>query len=652
MLHSFIIEGVSPMYHTKKIGIFISHIFGSFQSQLCQGIIDKASEFGYTAEIFSSTDGEDVGSYSLGETSILRIPNFDEFSGICFASGTYLLASLKDTIAETLRRTCTCPIIEITQSDASFPHIELDNDTAAGQLTEHMITTHHHRRICYLGSSAEPQFSEKRFYHYQSAMKKHHLPVSETDYYFCDYEYPSIETALDYFLQTGKPDSIICYNDRMAISLVDVIYKHGYRIPEDIAVAGFDNLEIGQNILPALTTVTFPIYEMGQKAMALLLDAIKALPLPDTSVTMAEPLYHDSCGCTRKKSKPLHLYECQLMERINTLENSMLNDIKMDSTLCSVRDLEEGMDLLEKFMPRIGNCMELYICLYQNWDSIPSHIQEITSTQEENDDKDILIMPFACQNGKRLHKCSFKKKEILPDYIYANSHSSYIYSPLFFGDREFGYVALSYQDNQLSYQFDFLTWIVNVSRMLRNICEARQTSLLVNRLEDIYTKDDLTGLYNRQGFRMLADSLLDEAGKSNSPLLTMVFDLDGLKTINDTFGHLEGNFAIQVLGHALNHINQKNMIIARMGTDAFYLLALGLTEADAREIALNINKYLDNYNQLHTKKYYICASSGYALKNVGDTTDLQELFDDADQKMYEEKKSKKKVILKNMQFIP
>ncbi len=79
-----------------------------------------------------------MGNYSLGESSILRIPNYDEFSGICFASGTYLLPSLKEHIAETLRQKCTCPIIEITQSDAVFPHITLDNNKAAAQLTEHI----------------------------------------------------------------------------------------------------------------------------------------------------------------------------------------------------------------------------------------------------------------------------------------------------------------------------------------------------------------------------------------------------------------------------------------------------------------------------------------------------------------------------------
>ena len=107
-----------------------------------------------------------------------------------------------------------------------------------------------------------------------------------------------------------------------------------------------------------------------------------------------------------------------------------------------------------------------------------------------------------------------------------------------------------------------------------------------------------------------------------------------------------GNFAIQVLGHALEHTNKEDLIIARLGGDEFYALASGLTETDAKEISLSINKYLENYNKLHTKKYYICVSSGYALMDAGNVTDIQTLFDTAGQKMYEEKRNKKKTILK------
>lgn len=83
-----------------------------------------------------------------------------------------------------------------------------------------------------------------------------------------------------------------------------------------------------------------------------------------------------------------------------------------------------------------------------------------------------------------------------------------------------------------------------------------------------------------------------------------------------------------------------------MGGDEFYALASGFTETDAKEIVLNINKYLENYNKLHTKKYYINVSSGYAFEKARNITDLQTLFHTADQKMYEEKKGKNKIILK------
>lgn len=634
------------MYHAKKIGIFVSHIFGDFQRNLCQGIIDKASEFGYTTEIFSSTDGEDVGDYSFGETSILRIPNYDEFTGVCFVSGTYLQSSLKEKIADTLDEKCSCPVVEITQSDASFPSVILENDKAAGQLTEHMISTHHYKRICYLGCSLEEPFSTERFRHYRLVMEKHGLSVEESDFFFSDYSPASVHAALDHFLLSDrKLEAVICYNDRMALALMELLLKRGFRIPKDIAIAGFDNLEIGQNIIAPLSTVTFPIYEMGTTAMELLLDAIAGNPLPDHTIVTAEPVYRASCGCESRQISPT-LYENQLTERIRILESSVFQDIKMSSVLSSVKDLDEGMELLEKFLPNISRCRECYICLYQDWDSIPSHIREIALAEKTEADRNILNMPFAYRDGKQLPECSFTKKSILPDYIYKDSRSSYVFSPLFFENREFGYIVFSYTDNKLFFSFDFLTWIVNVSRMLKHICDSKQNDLLVGRLENIYGKDDLTGLYNRQGFSLAAKPFLQKAKDTNAPILVMVFTLNGMEIINDTLGHLEGNFAIQVLGHALTHAAGRDLLLARAEVDTFYVLASGKTEEDATEIKRTVNNYLDNYNRLHTKKYYIRADGGYTLQNTETISTLQQIIDIAYQHMLNEKQSNPKEILK------
>lgn len=628
------------MYHSKKIGVFISHISGEFQCNICQGIIDKAAEFGYFVEVFSSTDGENIGDYGIGERSILRIPNFDDFSGVIFVSGTYLSGDLRDRIAKTLQSKCTCPIIDINQNHSFTASIALDNDSATGQITEHLIGTHHYRRICYLGNVLEPFFSQKRQEAYAKVMALHNLPVKDTDLYECSYEEADIAAALTHFLSAGKPDAIVCYNDRMALTLLLELLNHGYRVPEDIAITGTDMLEEGQAMNPSLTSVTFPIRELGIKAVEQLLIAIRGEKPDEISVIKAAPHIGGSCGCCSTYAKNPFYFQHSVNQRVTRMENAIMDNIHMSSSLQNVVDLNEGMDLLEQFIPHISGCTELYLCLYPNWDSISTHIRTITASEEDTADTDTMLLKFAYKNGKRRHECSFTKQSTLPDYLFDTDVSAYIFSPLYFGEKEFGYVAMAYQESRISYQLDFFSWLMNVSSMLRNISENKRTGLLVSRLEEIYMKDELTGLYNRHGYNMLSEELLEKNKNANTPIAAFAFDLDGLKEINDTYGHSEGDFAIQILGQALEGAIKETDICARLGSDEFYLLAVNYTEEDARALLYQVNRYLENYNKLHTKKYQLSVSSGFTLAHINPSLDLQELFKKADQEMYLHKKNK------------
>ena len=91
-------------------------------------------------------------------------------------------------------------------------------------------------------------------------------------------------------------------------------------------------------------------------------------------------------------------------------------------------------------------------------------------------------------------ECSYRKKNLLPDYIYDSSDCAYIYIPLFFEEREFGYLALAYEDNRIDFHFRLVQWQSNINQMLQGICEAKSTAMLVDRLENIYMKDALTCL--------------------------------------------------------------------------------------------------------------------------------------------------------------
>lgn len=193
------------MYHNKKIGVFISHIMGFYQKNVCQGIIDKALEYGYTAEIFASMDGENLGDYSLGEESILTLPNFDDLSGVIFASETYPNEQLKNQIYSLLKEKCHCPIMEVAVYGQQFPAVALENNQPFFAITEHLITEHQCRNICYFGCADENFFPMQGNSFtgtlWQNIKSRHtHIPFSP------DITQRSLPQKHSAFLRRTKPD--------------------------------------------------------------------------------------------------------------------------------------------------------------------------------------------------------------------------------------------------------------------------------------------------------------------------------------------------------------------------------------------------------------------------------------------------------------
>lgn len=635
------------MYHTKRIGIFISHIFGSFQNQLCQGIIDTAQKYGYNTDIFTSMDGENISCYASSEDSILRIPHFEEMSGIVFASDTYLSKELKDSIFHTLEEKCTCPVVEVNQQTASYPAVFLDNNAPASELTEHLITMHGKKNICYLGCSKEKYFSVQRQNAFCKIMEQHKLSLSPYSVYECDYKTEEVRAAVDFFFSgDSRPDAIICYNDRLALTLMQILFERDIRIPEDIAVTGFDNLDEGANITPALTTVTFPIYELGCETANQLLAAMEQKPVAPVTTVVSTPLFKSSCGCGSAPSGTPLTFQRKQQQQIQALENSIIHDLNMSSSLNGINDIDQGMDLLENFVTRL-RCHELYLCLYPDWEIAPDYLSDITDFMDsESENPNSMLLKFAYRDGRRLPECTFRRNHILPEYILEQSPYSYLYTPLFFGNHAFGYLAFSFADNQIHYPFSYVSWIMNINNMLQNICSIKHMRLLSQKLESVYLHDDLTGHYNRKGFREKASALFQHARSTASSISFFIFDMDGLKYINDTFGHLEGDFAIQVLGQALSHVTEKNVLCGRVGGDEFYLIAENTTEESSQKLVEHVETYLANYNRIHTRPYVIHASNGFARWDFGaspqEDISLDSLCSIADQNMYEMKKERKK----------
>ncbi|AEA33886.1 GGDEF domain-containing protein [Hippea maritima] len=156
-------------------------------------------------------------------------------------------------------------------------------------------------------------------------------------------------------------------------------------------------------------------------------------------------------------------------------------------------------------------------------------------------------------------------------------------------------------------------------------------------IEYISLHDDLTGLYNRRFFKEELKRLFD---RRSYPLALVIFDINGLKMVNDILGHTWGDWLIKKVAETLKSSVRAVDLIARIGGDEFVLLMVNTTEEGVKRCILRIKERLDEENKKESHSY-LSVSIGYAIQN-GKFKDSEKLFASADESMYKEKYSDKR----------
>lgn len=158
--------------------------------------------------------------------------------------------------------------------------------------------------------------------------------------------------------------------------------------------------------------------------------------------------------------------------------------------------------------------------------------------------------------------------------------------------------------------------------------------------------DDLTGLYNRRGFRLIADEYRKTACRTKQQLLLFFADLDGLKQINDHFGHGEGDRALVRTAESFKRTFRGYDLVARLGGDEFTALVVERPGRSAEAISRRLR---ENLAQCTGKehRYHLSLSMGVARFDPATATSLQELVGQADEALYKQKRNKRASPLKD-----
>jgi diguanylate cyclase (GGDEF)-like protein/PAS domain S-box-containing protein len=173
---------------------------------------------------------------------------------------------------------------------------------------------------------------------------------------------------------------------------------------------------------------------------------------------------------------------------------------------------------------------------------------------------------------------------------------------------------------------------------IQDITERKRAEAALHSLSLV---DELTGLYNRRGFLAVTDQHLAEIRRNDKQPVILYADLDGLKEINDSLGHHEGDRAIAKSAEMLKETFRTSDIVARLGGDEFVVLAAIGPEETAESLTQRLKEHFSAVNKLGNRPYNLSLSVGVALFDETGDQSIETLLAQADRAMYEDKRQKR-----------
>ncbi|WP_269586066.1 LacI family DNA-binding transcriptional regulator [Roseibium sp. Sym1] len=244
-----------------------------------EGVRDKAFEFGIHVSLAVSHGDVETEQMIINQMS--RLP----LLGIVY--GTILTRRVDMPSAFDDQRVV---LLNCYNTDRSLPSV-VPGDVIGGRMaTEHLIKAGY-SRIGLINGQQGVDASRDRLKGYRQALSSNDIPFDSTLVRPGNWEplsgYEHTHALMDLAV---PPDAIFCANDLMALGCYDALKERGLRVPEDIAIIGFDNREISKNMHPPLSTLVLPHYEMGEIALELLLDSANGVQAGPAQIKVECPL--------------------------------------------------------------------------------------------------------------------------------------------------------------------------------------------------------------------------------------------------------------------------------------------------------------------------------------------------------------------------
>ncbi|HTP58223.1 MAG TPA: substrate-binding domain-containing protein, partial [Spirochaetia bacterium] len=286
----------------RVIGVFAAQLDDAYQTALWRGIETRARERGIGVVCFL---GHRIGSPIESEAAAnaaFAIADTRSIDGLIVVSTVIATFLDSEGLGRLFASRSGLPQVSVGLRVPGVTSLTVDGSSGVASLVDHLARAHGRRRFAVIAGPPGHEEAEQRMKAFHAALGAAGIPFDSSLCAPGTFLRESGEEAARLLLSSGKSfDSLVCMNDSMALGAMDVLRRSSVRVPEDVAVVGFDGIEEGSVVTPPLTTVLQPLDALGAAATDALLDLMDTGHAADR-VLSCQPALRQSCGCPPRRS--------------------------------------------------------------------------------------------------------------------------------------------------------------------------------------------------------------------------------------------------------------------------------------------------------------------------------------------------------------
>jgi len=281
------------------VGMLIGMLDEDYQANIWKNIADNALELDVNL-IFIV--GKALGSpygYDYQHHLSYSLVNERNLDGLIILTGSLgCFISLEESTAF-CERFQPLPTASIGQAIKGIPSILLDNKFGLKEVIKHLIVDHGYKRIAHIRGPEGYQEADIRFETYKKTLEEYELPFNPELVVPGNFVYDKGSEAMRILLEDRKQqcDAVVSANDDMALGALKYLQEKGIRVPQEIALTGFDDIKLAKIFNPPLTTVKQPLHDQAKKALEIVLAQIRGEKVPDILYLPSKAVIRQSCGC-------------------------------------------------------------------------------------------------------------------------------------------------------------------------------------------------------------------------------------------------------------------------------------------------------------------------------------------------------------------